>query len=181
MTTNNPLSVLVAIASSHNTTLEIGNRIAARLRSQTSATVDVLPANEVPAGGVAKYSAVLVGSAIHAGRWLSPARHLLSRERAALAERPVWAFSVGAPPTREALEAEEASVGKAIRREVQALKGHRLFMGKIEKEDLPWVIKLIFTWFPKNAKFGDFRQWDEVESWADQVGTELKSAVAVQP
>src|SRR5205085_50267 len=75
--------------------------------------VDFMPAVDVPADSLTKYSAVLVGSVIHAGHWISPARHFIHRERAAFADRPVWAFSVGAPPNLDDKDAEEASESNA--------------------------------------------------------------------
>jgi menaquinone-dependent protoporphyrinogen oxidase len=171
------MSVLVAIASAHNATREIGDRIAVRLRAHIAGTVDVVPVAEVKAGSVAKYSAVLVGSAIHMGGWISAGRQFIHREHATLAARPVWAFSVGAPPNPEAKASEEASVEKTLRKSLPELKGHTLFMGRIEKDHLPWVMQLIFSWFPNSTKFGDFREWEAIDEWADKVGMEMKAVI----
>jgi menaquinone-dependent protoporphyrinogen oxidase len=95
------MKVLVSAASRHGATSEIAEEIGKALR------VDVRPAEQV--SSVEDYEAVVLGSAVYAGRWLQPARELAERHAGALSERPVWLFSsgpVGEPPK----PAEEESV-----------------------------------------------------------------------
>src|SRR5204862_5936066 len=57
--------------------------------------VDVWPVSEVC--DVGAYDAVIVGSAVHDQTWLPAAVRFMRDNRAALASRPVWLFSVGMP------------------------------------------------------------------------------------
>ncbi|KAK0656193.1 Flavodoxin domain-containing protein [Cercophora newfieldiana] len=174
------MSVLIAIASAHNTTTTIGQRIAARLATHIPGPVDVRPITEIPASnGIAPYSAVIVGSAIHMATWLPPARKFLTAQQVPLSERPVWAFSVGVPNTEEYAALEREKMEALVRKSVPQLRGHTLFQGRIEREQLAWPVALFFKWFPKSAKFGDFVEWEEVDKWADKVGEEMKEAMKV--
>ncbi|KAK3342199.1 flavodoxin-like protein [Lasiosphaeria hispida] len=168
------MSILITVATAHNSTRDIAQRIAARLATHTSGPIDVLDVANVPADGVSRYTIVIVGSAVHMQSWLSPARKFLHSERAALATRPVWAFSVGMPDTEVHAVKEEEMIEKNVRKEVPELRGHVLFKGRIEREHLPWPGRLIFKWFPNIWKFGDFVEWDKVDAWADEVGGGLK-------
>jgi len=171
------MSVLIAIASAHNTTTEIGQRIAARLATKIPGPVEVKAITDIPANEVANHSAVIVGSAIHMANWLPPARKFISQQRTALSERPVWAFSVGVPGTDEFAAKETAKMETEIRKSIPALRGHTLLYGRVEREQLAWPVALFFKWFPKNAKFGDFVEWDEVDKWADKVGEDMKEVM----
>ena len=171
------MSVLIAFATAHNTTKDIGQRIAARLATHIQCPIKVVNMADVPRGGVAPYSAVILGSAIHMQSWLSPARKFMHAERATLAQRPVWAYSVGVPDTRQHEAQEEEKVAKDVRKEIPELRGHALFKGRVEKEHLGWPGKLLFKFFPNLWKFGDFVEWEKVDAWADEVGIELKGVV----
>jgi menaquinone-dependent protoporphyrinogen oxidase len=107
------MRVLVSAASRHGATSEIAEEIGKALRDalhergDDDVAVDVRPAEQV--SSVEDYEAVVLGSAVYAGRWLQPARELAERHAGALSERPVWLFSsgpVGEPPK----PAEEESV-----------------------------------------------------------------------
>jgi len=171
------MSVLIAIATAHNSTREIGQRIAARLGTHVASPIEVRDASTIPAGGIAPYSAVILGSAVHAQSWLSAARKLAHTERVELAKRPVWAFSVGVPDTEAHATAEEAKLAGDVRRQIPALRSHVLFKGKVEKDHIPWPANLIFNWFPNLWRFGDFVEWEKVDAWADEVGKDLKVVV----
>ena len=80
------------------------------------------------------------------------------------------------PPTEDALAAEEKAVGDKIRKQLPLLREHRLFRGVFEKEDLNWLFKFIASHvIPENkAMWGDHKDWDAIESWADKVGKAIK-------
>ncbi|KAK0632905.1 Flavodoxin domain-containing protein [Immersiella caudata] len=176
------MTILITYSTAHNTTALLAKRISARLTTilPPSQHVEILPITSIPttcAAGIIPYSAIILGSAIHMGSWLHPAKKFISQHQSELGEKPVWAFSVGVPATEEMAREEEKKVEGEIRRHVPELKGHRLFKGKIERNDLPWVVRTWFRWFPGEAKFGDFVEWEEVEKWADGVGEELKGVL----
>lgn len=49
------------------------------------------------AGDLGRYDAVVLGGAIYDQKWLRPATRFIRRNLDALADRPVWLFSVGMP------------------------------------------------------------------------------------
>jgi len=81
---------------------------------------------------------------------------------------------VGVPTTEEYLKQETEKMEAEVRKDVPELKGHVLFKGRIEREQLPWPVALYFKWFPKQAAFGDFVEWGKVDAWADEIGGVLK-------
>jgi hypothetical protein len=94
------MKVLIAVSSRHGSTREIGTSIGEAMR-EAGVEVDVLDARDVES--VARYDAVIVGSAVHMGRWIGPARDLVRggdhRDWPAIHE---WAASIAtgltAPP-----------------------------------------------------------------------------------
>jgi menaquinone-dependent protoporphyrinogen oxidase len=165
--------VLVAHASAHGSTEEIARRIAARLEERGLA-VDLRPVTHIDK--LSGYEGVVIGSAVHDRAWLPIAERQLRRHLAELARRPVWLFSVGMPdavarPFRKLAMSEERRIGGPLRALVRA-RDHRLFSGVIRPEQLPGArSRLLFSIL--RCRYGDFRDWDRIEAWADQIATEL--------
>jgi menaquinone-dependent protoporphyrinogen oxidase len=164
------MAVLVAYASRHSSTMGIAERIAARLR-QRGHDVDVRSVEEV--GDIEPYEAIVLGSAIYYGRWLQPASEFVRRQRAALAERPVWLFSSGPLGTRPG--EEPAQVGAM--REAIGPRGHRVFFGALDRGRLGFAERLVVR--AVRAPDGDFRRWDEIDDWADMIASQLGSRLPV--
>jgi menaquinone-dependent protoporphyrinogen oxidase len=77
--------VLVAYTTDHGSTRGIADRIADRLQqrgvdAEACAVADVLE--------ISRYEAVVLGSAIHGGKWLPAARQFADRNAAPLPGRP---------------------------------------------------------------------------------------------
>jgi len=182
------MSVLVAYATSCGSTREIAERIAAGLAPRVApASVDCTPASEVPrlSSVPNQYRAVVIGSALHAGRWIGPGRSFVRTNAAYLSgsdrnapATPVWAFTVGMPPTDEDMENEEKMVREKLQRSLgaDALRGHQVFRGVFEMKDLNWFFRtLISCCVPEDKKkFGDHRDWDAIDAWADGVGKAMR-------
>src|SRR2546421_2883617 len=168
------MSILVTYATVKGSTREIAERIAERLEVFVT-PVECLPVKEVRTESLPNYSAIIVGSAIHIGSWLSPARHFIDSNAAVLKAKPVWAFSVGMPtPGADRVNEERAMDGK-VRKVVPDLRGHKLFQGRFYQQDLGWFMGLIFKCcVPRDkARWGDERDWEAIEAWADSVGREI--------
>lgn len=166
------MAVLVAYASAHGSTREIAERIAGRL-SACGLEVDVLPVGED--ADVTRYDAVVLGSAIHDQAWLPEAAAFVDRSVDELASRQVWLFSVGMPgalagPWRDVAKKEEAVVVAGFRDAIGP-REHRLFSGVVRREHLPRRGRLAFK--ALGGRYGDFRDWDEIDDWADGIGREL--------
>jgi menaquinone-dependent protoporphyrinogen oxidase len=170
------MRVLVAAASRHGATQEIAEAIG-RVLEEQGIEVDVWPIDEVETP--ATYDACVLGSAVYVGSWLEAAREFVDAHAAELAARPTWLFSSGPigdpsrPDADHAVEIDEI-FAKAGARE------HHLFAGRLDKSLLGFGERAVVLAF--RAAEGDFRDWDEVESWAREIADALREpAGAVQP
>jgi menaquinone-dependent protoporphyrinogen oxidase len=161
------MHILIAYASRHGSTKEIAEAIANTLRLRGIA-VDV--SDVVTAGRVNTYDAVILGSAVYAGHWMSSAVTFATIYRSELASRPTWLFSsgpIGMPRKPDA--------GKAVQLEHALLsigaRGHRVFAGKIDKRTLTFGEHALFI--ALRGQEGDFRDWNEINSWAASVADAL--------
>ena len=159
---NRDRKVLVAVSSKHGSTEEIAQCVGEMLtREGLDATVGAV--DEV--GDLSAFDAVVLGSAVYAGRWRKDARELA--ERIGLLDRPplVWLFSsgpLGDPP----LPADEPTDAPSLIEKTGAIE-HRVFAGSLDKSNLSFGEKAIVS--AVNAPDGDFRDWQEIESWAKSV------------
>jgi len=162
------MKVLIAAASKHGATQEIGARIGSVLDARGH-QVDVECPSEVR--DVARYDIVVLGSAVYAGHWQKDAKELVEREASVMRHRPVWLFSsgpVGDPPKPQEVPADVQDVVAAT-----GAFEHHVFAGKIEKESLS---------FPERAMVkalrvgeGDYRDWNEIDLWATTIADSISS------
>lgn len=162
------MNALIAVASKHGGTQEIGVAIADELQRDGVATtvVDVSDVTRVTG-----FDAVVVGSAVYMGRLLAEARRFLDEHTTALLALPVWLYSsgpIGDPPqpTANPLELE------TFAEELGAL-GYRSFAGRLAKDELGLKERLIVK--AVHSQAGDFRDWEEIRAWAREIGFALKS------
>jgi menaquinone-dependent protoporphyrinogen oxidase len=160
------MKVLVTTASEHGSTAEIGEWIAQVLRDRgcevTCADVDEAPDPRW-------FDAVVLGSAVYAGRWMRPARAFVEEAHDAFEGRPVWLFSsgpIGDPPKPEEdpvdVEAIVASTGA---------RAHRVFAGRLVKDRLGFGQRAIVA--ALRAPEGDYRDRAEIEAWAGTIADAL--------
>ena len=168
--------VLVAYASKHGATAEIAEAIADEIR-RSGHDVDCVAAAEQP--DVAAYDAVVLGSAVYMKRWRPEARRLLKRDRQALAERPLWAFSSG--PFGEDSE-DSCLVPPGVDRTLEKLgaRGHVVFGGRVPADPQNFVERAIVKETP--AEVSDLRDWDEIRRWAAAIAVDVRrTEAALQP
>jgi menaquinone-dependent protoporphyrinogen oxidase len=165
---------LVGYATRHGSTREIAERIATTL-VERGATVELRTLDQV--GDVRPYDAVVIGSAVYSGRWLAEATAFVRRQLPALTQRPVWVFSVGR------LSGQGGLLRRFTRpdgRELAQLRArlhprdHRLFGGAVPRECLSLLQRTAFR--AAGGRYGDFRDWDEVDAWADEIARKLEVA-----
>ena len=160
------MKVLVAVASRHGSTREIGDAVAEVLRT-AGFEVDVQDPDDVES--VEPYDAVLLGSSVYVGRWAASARALVDRCAWALSKRPVWLFSSGpvGTPLAPAADAEELS---GIMTRIRA-RGHRTFPGRLDTGGLGLAERAAVALL--QAEQGDFREWRDIADWASAIASEL--------
>jgi menaquinone-dependent protoporphyrinogen oxidase len=168
------MSVLVAYATAKGSTREIANRIASRLHSSGTA-VDCRSVDDVIS--LDQYSTVIIGSAVHGQKWLPDATRFLERERERLENRQLWAFSVGMGAGLPSWIRERAMRGeeKKLRAKIETYvkpREHVLFSGTYTSDEMPGCFRVIYSCF--GGRFGDLREWDKIDQWADRIAQEAK-------
>ena len=158
------MNVLVAVASRHGSTWEIGRVIAGNL-AEHDIHASLLYVDEV--AGLAGYDAVIVGSAVYRGHWLKSALKFVEHHSAELAMRPVWLFSSGPIADRPVHNA--VNVDKIV--ELVRPHGHRIFAGKIDVNKLSFSERAMV--FGLHAPVGDYRDWGEITSWSRSIAEDL--------
>jgi menaquinone-dependent protoporphyrinogen oxidase len=186
------MKVLVAYASRHGATRGIAERIAQTL-GRSGLDVSLQPVEE--AGAVDRYDAFVIGSAAYMGRWLREATQFVERHRSLLAGRPVWLFSSG-PVGEETVDAKgrdvlEASVPNEFAEFADALhpRDQRVLFGAYDPDAEPVGLMerlgSVFTRMPavrEALPASDFRDWPQIEAWADGIARELQPvATATAP
>ncbi|HSK26222.1 MAG TPA: flavodoxin domain-containing protein [Jiangellales bacterium] len=167
------MKVLVGVASKHGSTQEIGERLASTLAAALDAQglpteVDLRDAGAVDA--VIPYDAVVVASAIYAGRWLGPASDLVEGQADELRKRPVWLVSsgpVGDPPKPEGEPPDGTRLAELVGAQ------HRVLAGRLDRDSLSRGERLVARMV--KAPDGDFRDWAEVDQVAGEIADALIS------
>lgn len=165
--------VLIVVESRHGSTLEIAGALAQRLVTHgVSATVS--SPHDGPS--LEDFDALVVGSAVYLGRWLKPAVAFVDEHCADDTTRPLWLFSSGPlvddPGDDDGLEGEYISELT----ERTGARGHHLFAGRLDRSSLGPLETLTAT--VVHAPTGDFRDWDAVHEWADEIAATLSAPAA---
>ena len=146
------------------------------------------------------YDAVIVGSAVYMGSWLKEVFEYLEEEAAALKTRPTWLFSSGPIPNdKKPVDAGNDPYAGALgpadgpgsggRKRIELLaeligvRGHRIFQGAYDPDDPPKVVAERLARMIPGVKSvlpsGDFREWDKIEAWADELAAQIAAPVPV--
>ncbi len=165
------MKLLIAVSSKHGSTREIAGSIGETVR-EAGIDVDVVDAQDVES--VASYEAVIVGSALHMGRWMGPARALVNGSTETLRTRPVWLFSSG-PLGRDIVDPADAAEGLKLLGLVRG-REHRVFAGKADKQGLGFGERAVLR-MVKNP-YGDHRDWDAIREWATSIAADLTAVPA---
>ena len=174
MTVSAP-DVLVVVASRHGGTAEIAEALARGLADcpagrAAGLSATVLPAQQRPGPG--PFDAVVVGSAVYAGRWLDAALHYVIQYAGTLRSRPVWLFSSG--PIGEPPFPPDEPYDAATLATLTGARAHATFPGRLDPSRLSFGERAMAT--AMRAPVGDFRDWDAIAAWAAQIAGELRPA-----
>jgi menaquinone-dependent protoporphyrinogen oxidase len=176
------MRVLVTYASQSGATVGIAERIAARLQA------DGIAADCHPVTArldLAAYDGYVIGSAVYIGRWQKEARAFVDANATMLGDHPTWLFSSG-PLGSEAVRggATDAREGAVSAEELAHLRDavqprdHHVFYGALDPDHLGVGARLMRL-VPAGRRLlqeGDFRDWPEIEAWADRIAGELQHA-----
>jgi menaquinone-dependent protoporphyrinogen oxidase len=176
------MKVLIVYATVFGSTKSIAERISTRLSTGTCSTT-LHSVDATPSPPISDYDAIVIGSCIHGSKWIKPARKYLTSisQQLTEAQRPLWAFTVGAPAAiprwggggAKLAAKEKANAEKMLREQGVSFKGHELFNGEWKREDMLPFARLFFGCCI-GVKFGDYRDWEAVDAWADAIVKEFK-------
>lgn len=165
-----PSRILLATASKHGSTEEIGTKVA-EILSRKGYHVDTISVDED--ANISAYDVVIIGSAVYAGSWMRQADQFLRHNADDLAARPIWLFSSGPvgddanPDTQEIMHMNEyMPLTKCVE--------HKIFCGNISADKLSLAEKLVIKTL--KVQYGDYRDWDEITKWARSIARHLQKA-----
>jgi menaquinone-dependent protoporphyrinogen oxidase len=173
------MKVLIVYATVFGSTRSIAERIAVRISTASSGdyTTTVLPVDTQPPPNISDYDALIVGSCIHGQQWIKPGRNFIKAhsKQFKLDPKPIWLFSVGVPELNPQWRGgkEKTKVEKKLRKYVN-FKCHELLNGEWKEESTPPVTFCCFK-CRRSVDFGDYREWDLIDAWADRVLLELRT------
>jgi menaquinone-dependent protoporphyrinogen oxidase len=162
--------LLVAYETKYGSTKEVAETIGAELRGR-GLQVDIVKAGNV--GTVEGYDAVVLGAPLYMGRWRRT-RPFLRRHRRALGERPFAVFALGPLGDDEkAFDGPAKQLRQALAKAHVTPAAVGLFGGVIDRSKLR---------FPFNRMpAGDWRDWDAIRAWSDEVARLVVPEGAPQP
>lgn len=161
------MKVLVAYESKHGSTRDIAERIAAKLR-EPGPRVEAHSIEERPV--LAGYDAFVIGSAVYFGAWMKEAADFVRANSSMLAVKPTWLFSSGPIGEQPAIDPKEI----AELADLLKTQGHRLFYGALDHERLSFSEKVVVG--ALKAPDGDYRDWNDIDGWAETIAAALAPA-----
>lgn len=161
------MQVMVACASKHGSTEGIAQAIADRLRQQGHEAVAERVTDVSDLHGV---QALVLGSAVYAGSWMHEATEFAEGNAEVLSSMPLWLFSSG-PLGGEIHDVDEQPRQLPELKRVLGPRGHRVFSGALDHEKLGFGERMMVK--AVKAPQGDFRDWDAIAVWADEIARDL--------
>jgi menaquinone-dependent protoporphyrinogen oxidase len=160
--TDTKSKVLVAYATWAGSTAGIAERIAEVL-NRNGFAAEAVRARDVR--DASRYDAVVLGTAVHAGRLHRDALKFAGRNAAALGTKPFAAFVVclAMTATDEKGRTQAATYLEPVRRQAKPMS-EGYFAGAYDPQKAGFVARQIMKMI--KAPPGDFRKWDEIETWA---------------
>ncbi|PBC75856.1 menaquinone-dependent protoporphyrinogen oxidase [Streptomyces sp. TLI_235] len=173
------MRVFIGYAGVHGSTRGVAERLAAALRRHEH---KVVLASLAPGVDVHGFDVLVIGSAVHDGRWLPEAAEFVRQNTDELARRRVWLFSVSLLGDRGS--AFRPGMARRLRRmrsrhshgrpvDLWTIKplGHRDFAGAVAREHWPLVGRVVFR--AMGGRFGDHRDWADIDDWAERIASSL--------
>jgi menaquinone-dependent protoporphyrinogen oxidase len=171
------MKVLVAYATGHGATAEIGQFIRDALREKG---LDVVAENVADVTSVAGYDAFIIGSPIYGNMWRTEFSQFLGRFAAALQGKPTFMFI----SCIRVLESDgPAYVQKEYlywpMLEKAGIQQVQVFSGKLDLKTTNFEERwtLAARWDSEtlpDMRNGDFRDWEAIRTWAEDIAAKLK-------
>ena len=163
--------VLVAYATKMGATAGLASAIADELRRKGH-DADTREVGDVQT--IDEYDAVVLGSAIYMRRWRPEAVGFLRKHTRELRDRQVWLFHSGpVGADREKVQTMPANVTRLARR-IGATPA-MTFAGRLEPDTAKGFLARKMA---AGDLAGDFRDWDLVTAWAEDVAAAIHATEA---
>jgi len=168
--------ILVTYASQGGSTAGVAEAIAKSL-ADAGCSVDLRPVKEVT--DLAPYQAVVIGSAVHSGKWMPDAAEFVERNKTALRRMRTAIFQVCLM-----LATSNAQYKSMVPSWLDPLKdalkpvAAGSFAGALQLDHYPKLTdRLGLRIFLATVKLkdGDYRDWDAIRSWAEDLRPALLS------
>lgn len=159
--------VLLAYASKSGSTAEIGEKIVEVLGA-AGVEVDLKAVGQV--GDLEGYSAIILGSAVYYGSWRKEAEKFLISQAEALKEKKVWFFSSGPAGEGNPVELLDGwTFPPNLQETADGIRprGTAVFHGVMDESYLNFLERFILK--KMDAPMGDFRDWDQIAAWAEEI------------
>lgn len=165
--------ILVGYATGSGSTKEVAEAIARVFNEADANTTVTLKNVKEKIEDLSKYTAVVLGSSIRAGRWLPEAFRFLETHREALKQIPVAYFTTCLTMVDDSEESRNIVLGYMepvfqAAPEIEPV-GLGLFAGSLDPSR-----QLIMH---SSGPQGDYRNWDLIEAWAAEVRPALHQKV----
>lgn len=164
--------ILVAYASGSGSTREVAEAIATEIEKEGLPTV---VHNVSAVDSVAAYAGIVIGSSIRIGRWLPEAIACLERIKTEVGERPVAYFTTCLTMVDDTQENRQTVLDYMEPLLVKVAPditpiGLGLFAGSLDPARQAIMVS--------DGPQGDYRNWEAIRTWAQQIGARLASNLA---
>lgn len=167
--------ILVAYGTHAGSTREVAQAIGQALTKQ-GVKVEVRPVKDIT--DLEAYRAVILGSAIHAGKWLPEAVKFVEQHHRDLERKPLVYFLVCATLREDTPEHHQEVLAylDPVRKLVEPLE-IGLFAGKLDADHLPFLERMLVKVmrYPQ----GDWRDWTAIHDWVAGVAGRLEPKMGV--
>jgi menaquinone-dependent protoporphyrinogen oxidase len=162
--------ILVAYASKAGSTSEVaafmGNTLGAN-----GLTVDVCPIEKVT--NIQGYQAVVVGSAVRAGKWIPAATKFVETHQAILSQIPTAYFTCCMTLHQDTPENQRKALSfMDPAREILEPVDIGAFAGKMDYGKISFLERFLVTKVFSTPE-GDFRNWDAIQTWTTNLQPKL--------
>lgn len=165
--------IVVVYATAQGSTRDIAEFIAACL-TERGADVELSDVEHAP--DLSRFSAVVLGSAVHDMAFLPAAATCIRAHRDELSRRDMWIFSVGLSPSLHGPIGRR--IGRIVPKNIAALCElvhpweYQAFAGHYERAGVSLKARMLYR-LMGGGRYGDLRDWAAIRTWSASIAQGL--------